>query len=300
MLHRIDHNIDSNEYFPIKRLEIKSSTEEPIIISRFECPPGQTNVETRKSWWLITNISGHTVPMRFIRLADEDIHAQMEPFDGLLLSSGISLKWNWDAPAKFSLVELPHETLRWHAQETFYRELREDIALLKFSTTRQSLFNNAFMCVQRGNQGYKDIARAFCVIDCIRILRILFSDKQGFPLLFKEPPPYYDRSCIKLPLHHSVQKALEILESGDFVQISVEELADKVGLSRQHFHSIFKKNIGESPARYLRHIRLNKAIQLIQAGEALARVASTCGFSDQAHLTKSIKDFTGKTPTQLN
>lgn len=78
--------------------------------------------------------------------------------------------------------------------------------------------------------------------------------------------------------------------------ITLDELANTANLSTFQALRHFKANFGITPHRYLTNIRLFKAQNLLVDGKALVEVASSCGFADQAHLTRWFKRIYGVTP----
>lgn len=82
-------------------------------------------------------------------------------------------------------------------------------------------------------------------------------------------------------------------------QISVPELAETACLSTKQLTRIFTEHIGAAPKEFLRIVRMQRALYLLQLNQALplAQVAYTCGFSDQSHMIKEFKLFSGYTPT---
>lgn len=78
---------------------------------------------------------------------------------------------------------------------------------------------------------------------------------------------------------------------------SVAELASDVGLSADRLSHLFSDKLGISIKSYLLWSRMRRAVDLISKGESLVTVAHDAGFSDSAHLTRTIKQFFGFTPT---
>jgi transcriptional regulator GlxA family with amidase domain len=46
-------------------------------------------------------------------------------------------------------------------------------------------------------------------------------------------------------------------------------------------------------------LRFQRARRLIDAGRPLGEVAATCGFADQAHLTREVRALSGRPPSLL-
>jgi AraC-like DNA-binding protein len=81
--------------------------------------------------------------------------------------------------------------------------------------------------------------------------------------------------------------------------IAVNELAREVGWSRRHLSERFRAEIGLSPKVAARVMRFEHAKRLLQQRNrlGLADVAASCGYYDQAHLTREWNDLAGCTPT---
>lgn len=59
----------------------------------------------------------------------------------------------------------------------------------------------------------------------------------------------------------------------------------------------FRRVFGVAPARYRLEARTRRALALVRAGGAgLAMIAAETGFADQAHMTRAIRELTGKAP----
>ena len=69
-------------------------------------------------------------------------------------------------------------------------------------------------------------------------------------------------------------------------------MARAANLSVSHFTRSFEQETGLSPHRYLLHVRLTRARQLIAQRApslSLAEIAATCGFSDQGYMGRHFR-----------
>jgi AraC family transcriptional regulator len=82
--------------------------------------------------------------------------------------------------------------------------------------------------------------------------------------------------------------------------IEVATLAKLVGRSPFHFSRLFSRSVGMSPHRYIVHLRLKRAVELIRTGRCgLAEIAARTGFADQSHLSRWAKRVHGVSLRQL-
>jgi len=82
--------------------------------------------------------------------------------------------------------------------------------------------------------------------------------------------------------------------------IGVEALAGIAGRSPFHFTRVFTRSVGMTPHRYIVHLRLQRAIELVREGRSgLAEIAARTGFADQSHLSRWVRRVLGVSPTQL-
>ncbi len=97
-----------------------------------------------------------------------------------------------------------------------------------------------------------------------------------------------------------MSKLLKFLEARiDDENLKIEELAEAVNLGRTVFYGKVKSLVGMSPSDFLRHIRMQRAADLI-AGSKLnfSQIAFNVGFSDPKYFTKCFKKETGMTPSE--
>jgi len=82
--------------------------------------------------------------------------------------------------------------------------------------------------------------------------------------------------------------------------IDVIALADIAGRSPFHFSRVFARSVGVTPHRYVVHIRLQRAVELVREGRVgLAEIAACSGFADQSHLSRWVRRVHGVSLTQL-
>jgi AraC-like DNA-binding protein len=93
-----------------------------------------------------------------------------------------------------------------------------------------------------------------------------------------------------------VRALCESLQSDNAIP-DMAALAHEAGLSREHFHRLFRKTIGLTPLDYARLARMARAKRLLLEGTPASHAALDCGFADQAHFARWFKRYFGVTPT---
>ena len=78
---------------------------------------------------------------------------------------------------------------------------------------------------------------------------------------------------------------------------TLSEISGIAGVHPAHLAREFRRVYRQSPATYLRKLRLEWAAALLARGErSLADVAAASGFADQSHFTRAFRRHTGLTP----
>jgi AraC-like DNA-binding protein len=81
--------------------------------------------------------------------------------------------------------------------------------------------------------------------------------------------------------------------------VSLDALAGEMGVSDRHLRRQVSRAAGLAPKRLARLVRAQRALTLLRAGGQGAEVARACGYVDQAHLTREVHAFSGRTPGAL-
>lgn len=82
--------------------------------------------------------------------------------------------------------------------------------------------------------------------------------------------------------------------------IDVATLARMTNCSQFYFSRAFTRSVGVSPYRYVVHLRLQRAVEMVRDGNiGLAEIAARTGFADQSHLTRWVRRVHGVSPTQI-
>ena len=94
-----------------------------------------------------------------------------------------------------------------------------------------------------------------------------------------------------------IRKALDRAEKQNYINIDNEQLARAAGMSVNNFYRCFRKELQISPKRYFLSMRLNRARNMLAAGEEhISEVAQSCGFANRYQFSKAYKRFFGIAP----
>lgn len=81
---------------------------------------------------------------------------------------------------------------------------------------------------------------------------------------------------------------------------SLVDLAHRLQTSPSHLSHTFRHHMGMPLSRYRNRLRISRALTRLDQGETdLAGLAVSLGFSDQAHLTRTMRDHLGHTPGRV-
>lgn len=120
---------------------------------------------------------------------------------------------------------------------------------------------------------------------CEMLMAALFSGEK----MLNATPPKSDRAGIR--------KVIELMNDEPDEKHTLEDLARMAGMSKFHFLRSFRHSTGVTPHAYLNLVRIEIARKLILTTDiSLSEIALSCGFSDQAHFTRSYKKIYGTPP----
>ncbi|WP_454195542.1 helix-turn-helix domain-containing protein [Nocardia sp. Marseille-Q1738] len=97
-----------------------------------------------------------------------------------------------------------------------------------------------------------------------------------------------------------VAAAREAIIAGAPEAAGLRSLAGLLKVSPYRLSRLFSQHMGLSLTRYRNRVRVGQAIDRLNQGEtSLADLAAHLGFADQAHLTRTVREHLGHTPTTL-
>lgn len=80
-------------------------------------------------------------------------------------------------------------------------------------------------------------------------------------------------------------------------RITIEDLADELGVSASYLSRLFKKETGDSVSAYIRKQKIDMAKNLLQYSDySMIDIANRLSFSSQSHFIQQFREYVGMTP----
>jgi len=124
-----------------------------------------------------------------------------------------------------------------------------------------------------------------------------------------QPPPEKELFCTRQQrvAQERVEQVIFLLKQNLAEPPSLEELGRKIGCSHFYLSRIFSAQTGQTITQYLRRLRMEKAAELLRAGEHnVTEAAMEVGYNSPSHFSQAFHETFGccpglyplKTPTQ--
>ena len=96
-----------------------------------------------------------------------------------------------------------------------------------------------------------------------------------------------------------VHGAIKYIQFNYSHDISIDDIAKAVGVSRSHLYRVFMSNVGQSPIDYLTNYRIGEACNLLRDSKlSIAEIAVSVGFFDQFYFSRVFKKTKGVPPSR--
>ena len=96
-----------------------------------------------------------------------------------------------------------------------------------------------------------------------------------------------------------VINAIKYIQFNYSHDISIDDIAKAVGVSRSHLYRVFMSNVGQSPIDYLTGYRISEACFLLKNSQlSIAEIAVSVGFFDQFYFSRVFKKSKGVPPSK--
>ncbi len=107
----------------------------------------------------------------------------------------------------------------------------------------------------------------------------------------------FETGVTGIQTNEELGRAIELMQTKFYENISVKTLAETVFLSVSSFERKFKKAFKMTPKQYMRHLRVQEAChKLVQTTDPLAVISGDCGFADQSHFSREFLRIMNESP----
>ena len=97
-----------------------------------------------------------------------------------------------------------------------------------------------------------------------------------------------------------IRKSVHYINQRYNTNLTLEEVANYVGLNSTYFSILFKKETGLNFSHYINKLRIEQAKHLLKTSSLpLVAIAEETGFESQSYFSKVFKQLTGSTPKQF-
>lgn len=94
-------------------------------------------------------------------------------------------------------------------------------------------------------------------------------------------------------------KSIEFMKGHLREPLNLATLAALVNLSRSHFTSSFRRVTGYAPLSYLNHLRMQRAVQLLNTTNlSIKQISDQLGFSDQFYFSRAFSKMHNHSPSE--
>ncbi|EKQ68321.1 DNA-binding domain-containing protein, AraC-type [Leptolyngbyaceae cyanobacterium JSC-12] len=97
-----------------------------------------------------------------------------------------------------------------------------------------------------------------------------------------------------------LRQAIEYIQAHLGEDLSLNDIANELGMSQYYFCHLFKRSTGISPHQFLIRQRVERAKLLLKQPErTITSVALECGFANQSHFARCFCQYIGMNPNQF-
>lgn len=194
--------------------------------------------------------------------------------------------------AATGLIDGKHASTHWMAADRF-RETFPQVILMpeKIVTDEQGIYTSG------GAYSFLNLVLYIVEKYCGREVAIYISklmeidierDNQSQFAIFQGQKEHDDES---------IRQAQLFMESNISERLTIEQVADKVAISRRNFERRFKKATANTPVEYLQRIRMEAAKRSFEAGkDNVNEVMYAVGYTDNKAFRSVFKKVTGLSP----
>ena len=249
--------------------------------------PGRKTADTQDQHCLVILHQPNPIRIRITR------HGQtrstlLEPSDVAFAAQGSDITWEWLDPAKVILINLDPAALRRFVQYDMRLLLREDALTRDHQIVAPALADAARQLHTTAQ--IPDIGNDILFDALARVFLVTLVRQCGFDRSVTSTDGLGVSEFDRLVAH---------IEARLDTKITPAALAAEIGMSEASFARKFRAATGETPMAFVRELRLRTARQMLERERiSVGEIAIRCGFTDQAHFSRTFRKAYGHAPKQ--
>lgn len=206
----------------------------------------------------------------------------------IIIPAGASSRWDIPKPVDVVQLYLPQSTLRRVAEES---GTATPIDLLERTAHPDAITSRLLLSAADVLEGNGALDTLFRQQLTDLLATRLLAAHTGKPSAYQPAQGGLSPSVLR--------RAIERLRSDNDMDMSLATLASDAGLSRFHFCRAFKESTGLSPHNWLRHYRLEQAMNMLRdPHNSVAMVAASLGYASQTAFAAAFRKLTGEAPSE--
>lgn len=96
-----------------------------------------------------------------------------------------------------------------------------------------------------------------------------------------------------------IARSIEFMKQHLREPLRIATLAAVVNLSRSHYTTLFRRVTGYAPLMYLNHLRMQRAVQLLNSSNlSIKAISEQLGFSEQFYFSRAFSKLHGHSPSE--
>jgi AraC family transcriptional regulator len=258
-----------------------------ILVEQFQHPPGEEKSHFNEDHAICLSLAPR--PVRLVQVKGGRTYVGLQSKgDVSLTPAKIPSYFRWESDDSCLQIRIASQFIQTIARETIATDPDRLELRLEFQARDPQLEAIGMMLLaelQQETIGNKLYIESLSNVLAVHLLR------------------QYAAPNARLIVYDSGLSERQILQVVEYINehlhqdIKLSDLAALLGISESHLSRRFKQSIGMTPYQYLLQQRIERAKQLLKAGDrSIMDIALMCGFNSHSHLTKQFRQLTGMTP----
>lgn len=258
-----------------------------ILVEQFQYPPGEEKSHFNEEHAICLSLAPR--PVRLLQIKGDKTYVGLQSKgDVSLTPAKMPSYFRWESDDSCLQIRIASQFIQTVARETIATNPDRLELRLEFQTRDPQLEAIGMMLLAELKQesfGGRLYIESLANVLAVHLLR-QYAAPQSRPIVYESG--LSERQILQI---------VEYVDAHLSQDIKLADLAELLGISESHLSRRFKQAIGMTPYQYLLQQRIERAKQLLKAGDcSIMDIALMCGFNSHSHLSKQFRQLTGITP----